>query len=86
VQKIWLLHGPSLVSVPLSGGPWMMVCVSHCPGSCDGDPEEVNARLTTHGGTGLQYYNGHMHQAGMALPNCIRGAVARTGVWWGGLA
>jgi hypothetical protein len=46
-QKIWLLHGPSLVSVPLSGAPWMMVCVSHCPGSCDGYPEEVNARLTS---------------------------------------
>lgn len=63
---------PYLVNVPLYGGPWMMACASK-----DLDPktmteEEVEMRLKQRGITNLQYYNGEMHRAAMALPGFIK--------------
>jgi spermidine synthase len=66
---------PYLSSVPLYGGLWMMAC---CSGTLD--PREVAAaevdrRLEQRRIGDLQYYNGDMHRASLALPNFVRALV-----------
>lgn len=70
---------PYLVSLPLSGGPWMMACASDSLDPAMLLAQEADARLASRGVTGLQYYNGCTHQAAMALPNFVRSMVAPTG-------
>src|SRR4029453_1478692 len=67
---------PYLTSVPLYGGLWMMAC---CSASLD--PKgmsilDVDRRIAQRGVRGLQYYNGDMHRAALALPNFVRALVA----------
>ena len=70
---------PYLVSVPLSGGPWMMACASDSLDPSTQSPRHIDEVLVSRGISNLQYYNGHMHQAAMALPNYLRYAVASSG-------
>ena len=66
---------PYLTSVPLYGGLWMMAC---CSASLD--PKgmsilDVDRRIAQRGIRKLQYYNGDMHRAALALPNFVRALV-----------
>ncbi len=70
---------PYLVSIPLSGGPWMMACASNTVDPALLHAQQVGERLALRGVSGLQHYNGAMHQACMALPNFVRTAVMSTG-------
>jgi len=67
---------PYLASVPLYGGLWMMAC---CSGTLD--PRklaayEVDRRIAQRRISDLQYYNGEVHRAALALPNFVRALVA----------
>ena len=67
---------PYLTSVPLYGGLWMMACCS-----AGLDPKgmsilDVDRRISQRGIGNLQFYNGDMHRASMALPNFVRELVA----------
>jgi spermidine synthase len=67
---------PYLTSVPLYGGLWMMAC---CSASLD--PKgmsilDIDRRIAQRGIRKLQYYNGDMHRAALALPNFVRALVA----------
>jgi spermidine synthase len=66
---------PYLASVPLYGGLWMMAC---CSGTLDPRKlaaAEVDRRLEERGIGDLQYYNGDIHRASLALPNFVRALV-----------
>ena len=73
---------PYMVSIPLSGGQCMMASASQSidPArlSIANADEAVHKRGLTH----LQHYNGHTHQAAMALPNFVRELVSPTGALW----
>jgi spermidine synthase len=63
---------PYLTSIPLYGGMWMMACASATL-----DPRyltalEIDRRIAQRGIRDLQYYNGDMHRAALALPNFVR--------------
>jgi spermidine synthase len=66
---------PYLTSVPLYGGMWMMACASATldPGSLSA--AEIDRRIAARGLAKLQYCNGDMHRAGLALPNFVRDLV-----------
>ena len=68
---------PYLASVPLYGGLWMMACASQTldPKSLSG--REVDRRIAQRGLAKLQYYNGDMHRAALALPNFVRALVGQ---------
>jgi spermidine synthase len=63
---------PYLVSIPLYGGLWMMACASNGLDPAALDAAEVERRLAERGIGLLQYYNGDMHRAALALPNFVR--------------
>jgi spermidine synthase len=67
---------PYLVSIPLYGGLWMMACASPTLNPAYLTPLEANRRIATRGIRDLQYYNGEVHRASMALPNFVRELVA----------
>ena len=70
---------PYMVTVPLSGGPWMMACASNTLDPAMLTAAAVDTRLATRGISDLQFYNGSTHQAAMALPNFVRAVVCETG-------
>lgn len=70
---------PYMVTVPLSGGPWMMACASNTLDPAMLSAAAVNTRLATRGISDLQFYNGSTHLASMALPNFVRRVVLGTG-------
>jgi len=63
---------PYLTSVPLYGGLWMMACASTTLDPKVLSAREVDRRIAQRGLTELQYYNGAMHRAALALPNFVR--------------
>ncbi len=63
---------PYLTSVPLYGGLWLMVLCSQRADPRRLAAEAVDARLEERGIRDLQYYNGAMHCAALALPNFVR--------------
>jgi spermidine synthase len=63
---------PYLTSVPLYGGMWMMACASATLDPKSVSAEEIDRRIATRGISSLQYYNGDMHRAALALPNFVR--------------
>ncbi len=85
VSTLTALHGgfaivrPYMVTVPLSGGPWMMACASNTLDPAMLCATAVDARLSSRGIADLQYYNGSTHCAAMALPNFVRTALLETG-------
>jgi spermidine synthase len=66
---------PYLTSVPLYGGLWMMAVCSSTLDPRQLTSMEVDRRLTRRGVGDLQYYNGDMHRAALALPNFVRDLV-----------
>ncbi len=67
---------PFLTSVPLYGGLWLMAFCSQRADPRRLTTEVVEARLQERGIRDLQYYNGAMHGAALALPNFVRAMVA----------
>ena len=63
---------PYLASVPLYGGMWMMACASATLDPKSVSAEEIDRRIASRGIANLQYYNGDMHRAALALPNFVR--------------
>ena len=63
---------PYLASIPLYGGMWMMACASATLDPRSMSAPEVDRRIAQRGLAGLQYYNGDMHRAALALPNFVR--------------
>ena len=66
---------PYLTSVPLYGGMWMMACASATLDPKGVPAEEIDRRIAARGLAKLQYYNGDMHRAALALPNFVRDLV-----------
>ena len=67
---------PYLASIPLYGGLWMMAMCSATLDPRHMTSMEVDRRIVRRGLTELQYYNGDMHRAALALPNFIRSLVS----------
>ena len=63
---------PYLTSVPLYGGMWMMACASSTLDPTSLTAEEIDRRIASRGIANLQYYNGDIHRAALALPNFVR--------------
>jgi spermidine synthase len=67
---------PYLTSIPLYGGWWMMACAAPALDPRALSAAEVDRRIAERGIDRLQYYNGDMHRAALALPNFIRDLTA----------
>lgn len=76
LKKAFNVVRPYLTAVPLYGGSWMMACASHAVDPANLASSDADARLDKRGVRGLQYYNGDIHQAAMALPNYVRNAIS----------
>lgn len=76
LRAVFSVVTPYLVSIPLYGGLWMMACASPTLNPAYLTPLEANRRIATRGIRDLQYYNGYVHRASMALPNFVRDLVA----------
>ncbi|MEO8303086.1 MAG: polyamine aminopropyltransferase [Betaproteobacteria bacterium] len=76
LRKAFARVTPYLTSVPLYGGMWMMACASNTLDPKSVSAEEIDRRITARGIAKLQYYNGDMHRAALALPNFVRDLVA----------
>jgi len=63
---------PYLASIPLYGGLWMMACCSATLDPAAHSTAEIDCRIAERGIGDLQYYNGAMHCAALALPNFVR--------------
>jgi len=63
---------PYLTSVPLYGGLWLMAFCSQRADPRRLTAKAVEVRLQERGIRDLQYYNGAMHGAALALPNFVR--------------
>jgi spermidine synthase len=75
LREAFPLVTPYLTSVPLYGGLWMMACASTTLDPRSLSADDVDRRIAERGLTGLQYYNGDMHRAAIALPNFVRALV-----------
>ena len=67
---------PYLASIPLYGGLWMMACCSATLDPRSLAAEDVDRRIAQRALRGLEYYNGDMHRAALALPNFVRSLAA----------
>jgi spermidine synthase len=75
LRQAFPLVRPYLASIPLYGGLWMMAC---CSGTLDPaavPSQEIDRRIAERGIRDLQYYNGAVHSAALALPNFVRALV-----------
>lgn len=70
---------PYLVSIPLSGGQWMMASASQSVDPADLNRAKADSAIRHRHLSDLQHYNGHTHNAAMALPNFVREMVKSTG-------
>ena len=76
LRSAFPLVTPYLSSVPLYGGMWMMAC---CSGTLDPRKvaaPEIDRRIGQRRLADLQYYNGDVHRAALALPNFVRALVS----------
>jgi spermidine synthase len=67
---------PYLASVPLYGGMWMMACCSATLDPRAHSAAEIDRRIALRRIGDLQYYNGDIHRAALALPNFVRALAA----------
>ncbi|MDR1530057.1 MAG: polyamine aminopropyltransferase [Burkholderiales bacterium] len=67
---------PFLTTVPLYGGMWMMAFCSNGADPHTLSADDVERRLKEREIGDLQYYNGEMHRAALALPNFVRAIIA----------
>ncbi len=72
LRAAFLRVTPYLVSIPLYGGLWMMACASSTLDPSAITAAEVDRRISLRNISNLQYYNGDMHRAALALPNFVR--------------
>ena len=72
LREAFSLVTPYLVNVPLYGGMWMMACCSATLDPRYLTPLEVDRRISQRGLRDLQYFNGDVHRAALALPNFVR--------------
>jgi spermidine synthase len=72
LREAFSLVTPYLVNVPLYGGMWMMACCSATLDPRYLTPLEVDRRISQRGVRDLQYFNGDVHRAALALPNFVR--------------
>jgi spermidine synthase len=63
---------PYLASIPLYGGMWMMACCSVTLDPRKLTAHDIDRRIAQRGIGDLQYYNGDVHRAALALPNFVR--------------
>jgi spermidine synthase len=75
LREAFPLVTPYLTTVPLYGGMWMMACASATLDPGNLSAEEIDRRIAERGVGKLQYYNGDMHRAALALPNFVRDLV-----------
>jgi spermidine synthase len=66
---------PYLTSIPLYGGLWMMACCSATLDPAAISADEIDRRIAERDIRDLQYYNGAVHRAALALPNFVRSLV-----------
>ena len=66
---------PYLASIPLYGGLWMMACCAAALDPAAHSAAEIDARIAERNIRDLQYYNGAVHCAALALPNFVRALV-----------
>ena len=71
---------PYLASIPLYGGMWMMACAAAALDPRSMSAPDVDRRIAERRLARLQYYNGDMHRAALALPNFVRDLVAWPGL------
>ena len=72
LRPAFQLVTPYLTSIPLYGGMWMMACASATLDPLSMTADEIDRRIAARGLPKLEYYNGDMHRAGLALPNFVR--------------
>jgi len=72
LRKAFSVVTPYLTSVPLYGGMWMMACASDALDPTSLSLAEIDHRIAARKLAKLQYYNGAMHIASLALPNFVR--------------
>ena len=72
LRETFAVVTPYLTSVPLYGGMWMMACASATLDPKSVSADEIDRRIASRGISHLQYYNGAMHEAALALPNFVR--------------
>jgi len=75
LRQAFPLVTPYLTSVPLYGGMWMMACASATLDPTSVTADEIDRRIKARGLSKLQFYNGDMHRAALALPNFVRDLV-----------
>jgi len=63
---------PYLASIPLYGGLWMMACCATTLDPAAHSATEIDRRIAERSIRDLQYYNGDVHSAALALPNFVR--------------
>lgn len=76
LREVFPIVTPYLTSVPLYGGLWMMACASSTLDPKGLFAREVDRRISQRALPHLQYYNGDMHRAALALPNFVRALTA----------
>lgn len=72
IQSQFSVVRPFLVPMSRTGEFWLMVCASQLRDPKFQDVVSVERALQQREIANLQYYNGDMHQAALALPNFIR--------------
>jgi len=75
LRHAFTLVTPYLTSIPLYGGMWMMACCSLALNPKSLSAREVDQRIRERSLRDLQYYNGDVHRACLALPNFVRALV-----------
>ncbi|MEJ7668710.1 MAG: polyamine aminopropyltransferase [Casimicrobiaceae bacterium] len=75
LRHAFTLVTPYLTSIPLYGGMWMMACCSLSLNPKSLSAREVDQRIRERSLRDLQYYNGDVHRACLALPNFVRALV-----------
>jgi len=76
LRAVFPCVAPYLTSIPLYGGLWMMACCSDSLDPRAFSAADIDARIAARGLPDLQYYNGDMHRAALALPNFVRALAA----------
>ena len=72
LRQAFAIVTPYLTSIPLYGGLWMMACCSQTLDPSRLSAAEVDRRIAARRMRDLQFYNGDMHRAALALPNFVR--------------
>ena len=81
LKQAFKIVRPYMVSIPLSGGQWMMACASQSADPLALSADLIDSIVFDRGLQHLQHYNGYTHQAAMALPNFVNRQLVTAG--WG---